>query len=158
MNSHYIRFFRHLRAGRYFHPGAGRLLKSYGYVGNIAHQLERFLLAEGSQVHRRMFYIADYEPISLPKWIDQIALQLGSRRPLTLPLPLCRGLARVGDLLQWAGVGRLLPFNSFRLDNILAEYTYDLSETRAICGELPFNYAVGVSELADWIRADFYGK
>jgi GlcNAc-P-P-Und epimerase len=151
MNAHYASFFGHLRAGRYFHMGTGRLRKSYGYVGNTVFQIGKLAGAPASSVHRKVFYLADHEPLSLRKWIDDIARGMGRRPPRTLPLPLCRVLARAGDLVEKAGLGRYFPLNTFRLNNILTEYQFDLAETRTVCGDPPHGYAEGVAELVAWV-------
>jgi len=152
MNSHYAAFFRHLRNGRYFHPGRQDLYKSYGYVGNTVYQIEKFLVSPNDAIHRQIFYLADYEPISLPRWIDAIAVGLERTPPHAVPLLLCRVLAKVGDLFRRVGLERHFPFNSFRLNNILAEYKYDLSATQQICGALPYSLEEGVTELVAWVK------
>jgi hypothetical protein len=45
------------------------------------------------------------------------------------------------------------PFNSFRLRNILTQYRFDLQDTRAICGPLPFTMHEGVAQTAAWFTA-----
>ena len=152
MNSHYASFFNHLRSGRYFHPGTKDLFKSYGYVGNTVYQIEKFLLAPDEAIHQKVFYLADYAPLSLPRWINAIASGLGKHPPPSIPLGICRGLAKIGDLFQTANLERYFPFNSFRLNNILTEYTYDMSTTESVCGPLPFGFEEGVANLVDWIK------
>lgn len=153
MNAHYAAFFRHLKHGRYFHAGNKDLFKSYGYVGNSVHQIERFLSAPAESIHRKVFYLADYEPISLPKWINGIATALGKNPPPSVPLWICRSLATIGDGFGQVGLERLFPLNSFRLNNILAEYVYDMSRTREVCGDLPWTMTDGIRDLAAWIES-----
>jgi hypothetical protein len=45
---------------------------------------------------------------------------------------------------------RRFPLTSFRLQNILTQYTFDMEATRAICGENPYARGVGVQETARW--------
>jgi len=152
MNAHYASFFNHLKHGRYFHMGSSRLMKSYGYVGNSVFQVEKFLTAPAESVHRRVFYLADYDLLSLRQWIDTLAIGMGGKSPFTMPLPICRIAARLGDLLQGTPLERRFPFNSFRLKNILTEYQFDPAATRAVCGELPFSVADGIQDLLGWIN------
>ena len=152
MNTHYASFFNHLRHGRYFHAGKRELFKSYGYVGNTVYQIEKFLLAPENLIHRKVFYLADYEPLSLQKWVNAIANGLGKKSPPSIPLGVCHALAIIGDSFQKIHLEKYFPFNSFRLSNILTEYTYNMSSTKSICGDLPYDFEGGVFNLVNWIK------
>jgi nucleoside-diphosphate-sugar epimerase len=151
MNPHYLRFFQMIRDGRYFHVGGGPRRKSYGYVGNTVAQYLALLDAPAEAIHERVFYLADYEPIGLEAWAEAFRAALGAPPIRTLPLPLARLAAGIGDLVNLAGFRRF-PFNSFRLNNVLTAYRVDLSSTRAVCGELPFTMQDGVAETVRWLR------
>jgi nucleoside-diphosphate-sugar epimerase len=149
MGPHYQRLLQLIRSGRYFHCGAGSLLKSYAYVENIAWQYTRILIAPAREVHSRTFYLADYEPLSLKAYADALAEGLKARPIPTYPLPIVRFLARAGDLINAIG-WRRFPFNSFRLRNILTEYVFDLRATEAVCGPLPHRWEQGVKATCRW--------
>lgn len=149
MSRHYQTFLALILKRRYFHCGRARLLKSYSYVANIAAQYSALLVAPASSIHGRTLYLADYEPISLREYADDLASQMGARPIPTIPLPLARLLGRFGDIAELL-TGRHMPLNSFRLNNILTEYVFDLKPTERICGPLPTNYAAGIRETARW--------
>jgi nucleoside-diphosphate-sugar epimerase len=149
MGLHYMRMLDLIQRGRYFHCGNGRLMKSYAFAGNIAWQYIQLLKAPTVQVHRKTFYLADYEPLSLRSYADALAVGLGARTIPTLPIGIARAVARCGDLVKIAG-WRDFPFNSFRLQNILTEYVFDLRETQNVCGSLPFTWQEGVSATCRW--------
>lgn len=151
MNPHYLRYFRMIRNGRYFHVGGGPTLKSYGYVGNTVYEYEQLMLAPVEQIHRRTFYLADYEALSLQSWSNAFQIALGGPPIRTMPRAAAAGLARIGDLLNAVGVKRF-PFNSFRLSNVLTPYSLDLTPTRQVVGDLPFTVPEGVEATAQWIR------
>ncbi|HYW71441.1 MAG TPA: NAD(P)-dependent oxidoreductase [Pyrinomonadaceae bacterium] len=151
MNKHYQSFFRLIRQGRYFHVGRRPLYKTYGYVGNVVEQYIRLLEAPSGSL-REVFYVADYEPLALREWADALQREFGVKPIRTVSEPLARALARTGDLLNAVGVRRF-PFNSFRLNNILTEYRYDMSPTRAVCGEMTHTFEEGVRETAAWFSA-----
>jgi nucleoside-diphosphate-sugar epimerase len=153
MNRHYLRFFRLLLRGRYFFVGRRPLFKSYGYVGNVVHQYCRLLEAPQEQVQRKVLYLADYEPISLRAWVEAFQRELGARAVPTVPIPAARAMARLGDLVNAFGF-RSFPFNSFRLNNILTEYRFDLSATERVCGPLPCDMQQGVRETSAWVRRE----
>jgi nucleoside-diphosphate-sugar epimerase len=151
MNAHYQSFFRLIRRGRYFHVGHKPLYKTYGYVGNVVQQYLRLLDAPAEKL-REVFYVADYQPLALREWADAFQQEFACKPIPTLPEVLARGLARTGDLFNAAGY-QSFPFNSFRLNNILTEYQYDMSPTRAVCGEMDYTFEEGVKETAAWFMS-----
>lgn len=153
MNPHYQRFFRLITKGLYFHVGHRPLYKSYGYVGNVAHQYLKLLEAPAQKLHRKTLYLADYQPLSLRDWADALQREMGARTIRTIPGPLAGFAARTGDIINALGMRRF-PFNSFRLNNILTEYELDLSETEELCGPLPFDVEQGIKETVAWLRAE----
>jgi nucleoside-diphosphate-sugar epimerase len=153
MNPHYQRFFNMIQRGWYFHVGHRRLYKSYGYVGNTVFQFVKMLEAPAEIVHRRLFFIADYEPLSLRAWTNAIQKELKARPIPTVPVVFAKLLAAIGDGMNLLGYKRF-QFNSFRLNNILTEYQIDLSATKAVCGELPYSVDDGIKATVAW----FLGK
>jgi nucleoside-diphosphate-sugar epimerase len=151
MSPHYQTMLRLIRQGRYFHCGSSPLLKSYSYLGNIAWQYYQLAKAPAGHIQGQTFYLADYQPLSLRRYADDLANHLGAPRIRTYPLPMVRILARMGDVLNAAG-WRRFPFNTFRLNNILTEYVFDTSATEKVCGPLPCTYEEGVAATADWFR------
>jgi nucleoside-diphosphate-sugar epimerase len=152
MSAHYQRFLRMIAKGRYVHVGTSPLHKSYGYLGNVVHQIDRLLFAPAAEVHRKTLYLADDPPLSLREWADAIQREMGAPPIRTVPIGLARLLARAGDAVNGLGF-RVFPFNSFRLNNLLTEYRFDLSETFRICGRPPFTMEEGVFELVKWFQS-----
>ena len=153
MSPHYQRMLALIKDGRFFHCGHGKLLKSYSYAGNIAHQYFKLLTAPSEIVNRQTFYLADYEPLSLRDYANDLARELGAKPIPTVPVFVARALGVVGDFLGLIR-GPGFPFNSFRLNNILTEYVFDLTPTQRVCGDLPFTYQQGVQETAAWYLLD----
>ncbi|MEP6573556.1 MAG: NAD(P)-dependent oxidoreductase, partial [Gemmatimonadota bacterium] len=156
MNPHYLRFFEMIRRGRYFHVSGGPRRKSYGFVGNTVHEYLRLLAATPEQLHGRMFFLADYEPITIEGWAEAFGRALGAPRIRTLPLGAARIAAAAGDLLNLIGLRRF-PFNSFRLGNVITQYLVNVAPTRQVCGPLPFTMEQGVDLTATWLRAVWAG-
>ncbi len=145
----YRDFFAAIARGRYFHPRGRRIERTYGYVGNVVHQLDAIARAPEAQVRGRVFYVADYEPVEIGAWGERIRAALSAPRIRTLPVPLLRAGALAGDLLD--RVGLKAPLTSFRLKNLLTHAVYDLEPTRAVCGACPFDLAEGVRRTAEWL-------
>jgi GlcNAc-P-P-Und epimerase len=149
MSPHYQRFLRMIQHGYYFHVGTTPLWKSYSYIENIAFQYACLLKAPAERIHRKTLYLADYEPIDLLAWSDGFQRAFRSRPIPHMPLALARALAYCGDAANAVGF-RSFPFNSFRLNNVLTQYRFDLAPTEAVCGPLPFTIERGVMETAAW--------
>lgn len=151
MNSHYQQFFRMIERGVYFHIGHKGLYKSYSYVGNIVHQYMKLLEVPAEQIHRKMLYLADYQPLSLRQWADELQCEMGAKPIRSCPEGLARVAAKLGDFLNLVGFKKF-PLNSFRLNNVLTEYQFDLSQTQDICGPLPYTVEQGVTETVTWLK------
>lgn len=151
MSDHYRLFLRMVARGAYFHVGRDAIQKSFGYVGNVVHQYRKLIEAPAEQIHQEVFYLADYEPISLRHWVDGFQEAFGARRIPTLPEGLARLAARAGDLLNYLGL-TTFPFNSFRLRNTLTDYQVDLAPTERVCGSLPYTVEDGIVETVRWMR------
>jgi len=151
MSAHYQRFLNMIRRGYFFHVGNRPLWKSYSYIENIAFQYLRLLEAPADIVNRKTFYLADYKPIDLLAWSDAFQRAFQSRPIPHMPLAAARTLATVGDAVNAVGL-RKFPFNSFRLNNVLTQYQFDLGSTEAVCGPLPYTMEQGVAETAAWIQ------
>jgi nucleoside-diphosphate-sugar epimerase len=158
MNPHYLRFFGMIRRGRYVHVGRSAVRKTYGFVGNTIHQYAQLLLeAPTASIHRRTFYLGDYEPIDLRAWAEAFRDTLKAPPIRTVPVMLARSVARVGDIVNALGFDRF-PLNSFRLRNVLTPSVLDLSATEALCGPLPYSLHDGIAQTAAWLRATWSGS
>jgi nucleoside-diphosphate-sugar epimerase len=151
MSAHYQRFLRMIMRGYYFHVGRTPLWKSYGYVDNVAFQYWRLLLAPTEQMQSRTFYLADYAPINLIAWCDEFQRSFEARPIPHLSVGAGRLLASCGDAVNALGIRRF-PFNSFRLNNVLTQYQFDMQATAAVCGPLPYSMEQGVAATVAWMR------
>lgn len=152
MNPHYLTFFQMLRSGHYFHVGREPTLKSFGYVGNTAYQYLQLVKASAVSVHRRVFNLADYEPISLQAWAEEFRKRLDGPPIRTVPFWAAKSAAVVGDIVNALGA-RSIPFNSFSLNNVITPHRADVERTREVCGPLPYSTSDGIALTAQWLRS-----
>lgn len=150
MNPHYLTFLRMIQAGRYVHVGDASIRKTYGFIGNTIRQYQKLIDAPPASMHRRTFYLGDYEPIDLRAWAEQFRAVLDAPRIRTISMRMARAIARSGDLINAAGFRRF-PFNSFRLNNVITPNVVNLSTTREVCGEVPFTSRDGVKLTVEWL-------
>lgn len=151
MSPHYATILGLIRRGLYFHVGRRPRMKSYSYIGNLTAQLATLGTAPAGLVNGKTFYLADSDPIDLRKWADGFAARFDKRIP-TLPEPLARSLAFVGDLLTRAGLR--FPLTSQRLDNMLTDYVYDVRPIDAVHGRTQIGMDEGIRRTADWYLAE----
>lgn len=151
MMTHYRRFIAYIEKGWFFHITDRPLYKSYGYIDNIAYQYMCMLLARNERINKKTFYLADYNPISLRDYANELSKCLGTPPIRTLPLGLCQILAMLGDLIVKAGF-KSFPYTRFRIKNILNEYVYDLKKTKNVCGRLPISFKKGVIQTVKWYK------
>jgi nucleoside-diphosphate-sugar epimerase len=147
----YRDFFEQIRRGRYFHLGSSNPRKTFGYVKNFSFQMEKLLEAPQERVQGRIFYVGDYEPVSLRDWADLIAREFGRRPVLTVPLGLLRAAAFGGDLLKkvkWDNA----PLTSYRLGNMLSESVHDCTALAALTGPLPHDLESATRETVAWLK------
>jgi nucleoside-diphosphate-sugar epimerase len=147
----YKTFFMQVAAGRYVNVRGHVVEKSFGYVGNTVHQIDCVLRAPSELVHRRVLYLADYPPINVGAMAERIRAETGAPRIRTLPLAVLKPVALAGDALRGLGL-RDPPLTSFRLDNLITEMVFDLSDMEAIAGPLPFTMDEGVRRTVTWLR------
>jgi len=148
MGPHYQSLLSHIYKGTYFHSGKAPLFKSYSYIGNIVHQYFQLIRAPNETIQRKTFYLADYEPLSLRSYVNGLSSEMNVKEPKTIPLIFCYVIAKIADILKFFGLH--IPYNTFRLKNIITEYIFDLSETKRVCGKLPFTYQEGIKKTAQW--------
>lgn len=146
----YRNFFDLVRAGKYFHPTGITIPKSFGYVGNVVHEIYRLCVVEDSKINKRCFYSGDYNPIEVFDFSRKIAKSFGVKTPGQVSIHLLKLLAKIGDLLLPLGIR--FPLTSFRLANILTPMIHDFSDLEAVVGPLPYTVDQGIEKTVEWMR------
>jgi len=143
-------FFYALERGLYVHPGRAPVRRSYGYVGNVVHQMLAILAAPRADVHGRVLYLGD-RPIELLDWVDAFSLRLRGTPVRVAPAAVLNVLGRIGD-----GISRITgkPFliTSSRFNSMTQPYLVPMEPTLQLLGEPPFTLEQGVDATARWLR------
>lgn len=146
----YRTFFDTVRRGVYVHPRGRKISKSYGYVGNVVHQIEQFLSVDAPRIDKRTFYVSDDQNMDVLEFAQLIQQAFGAPPIREVPLAVLQGLAIAGDVLKKIGVSNP-PITSFRLSNLLTPMDYDLSLTKQVAGPAPYTLKAGVQLTVEWI-------
>ncbi len=147
----YKSFFKSVAGNWYFHIGDGNYHRSLGYVENLVFQIQSILNAPERAVKNKTFYLADNDPINLYTMANEMQNQLGSKRIKHISLPIVKIGSLVGDFIKLLGYNNF-PLTSFRLNNILTEYVFDMSPIMSICRSLPYNFKEGIERTIKWLR------
>jgi nucleoside-diphosphate-sugar epimerase len=145
----YRGFFEAVRRRIYVHPGRARPRKSFGFVGNSVHQLDRLMFSSFSAAQGRTLYLTDAPTEVLP-WARQIADAFGARPPLCVPHGLLTVAARIGYAFKTAG-WKNPPLTSFRLDNLVTDMVIDYRQAGEFVGDSPYSLQDGIAVTVDWM-------
>ncbi len=139
--------FKVMRKGLYFHPGRQRVVRSYGYVGNVVWQIDRLLHADRDTVHGRVFYVGD-RPFDLKVWVEAVSMELTGRPVRYIPAWVVRAAAWAGDVLT--AVGMPFPITSGRYRSMTSAYETPMDRTITALGEAPYTMEEGIREMVRW--------
>ena len=148
----YKSFFISVARGRYMNVRGQVVDKSFGFVGNTVHEIDRLLAAPADQIDGRTFYLADYPPINVGEMAEQIRRRIDAPPLRSVPRAVLEPAAKTGDVLKRLG-WRNPPLTTFRLDNLVTEMVFDLTPIREIAGDLPYTMDEGIDLTVDWLRA-----
>lgn len=139
--------FKVMRKGLYFHPGRKKVVRSYGYVGNVVWQIDRMLNLPSEAVSGKVFYVGD-QPFDLKIWVEAFSLALTGRPVRYIPTWIVQALALFGDVLKALRIP--FPITSGRYRSMTTDYITPMDRTVEALGEAPFSMADGIRETIDW--------
>lgn len=147
---------RHIQSRTYLHPSGKAVLRSYGYVDNLAHQLLELLFAEPGHTNRQVFYGAD-SVLDSALWVDAFSVALTGRAARRIPARLLRTFGIAGDLVSLMGINT--PINSGRAMRMTTDYPVPTETTLQISGPPSVKLEEGVLATVEWLkktRPDIY--
>jgi nucleoside-diphosphate-sugar epimerase len=142
---------RIIDSGVYFHPVSRPVIRTYGYVKNIVHQIYQMLVEEDSLVDKKTFYVGDLSLDSY-SWINEFSIQLTGKRIKRLPTFIFRYGAKTGDLLRKIGIP--FPLYSKRFQNMIEDYPAPTQQTIRIFGQAENSLKNNVQETINWLNND----
>jgi len=150
-HTRYRREFWHVvERGLYVHPGREPVIRCYGYVKNVASQIEKIFRARRDLVDGKTLYAGD-RPINLFDWANGFSRALTGREVRVIPRPLMRALALAGDI-PTALTGKPFLINSSRYRSMVTNYETPMEPTFELLGENPYSLEEGIQETVTWLR------
>lgn len=149
----YRNFFNTVRRKLYMHPRGHRTNKSYGFVGNTVHQLDRLMFGVFSAAQGRTLYITD-PPTEIISWARLIANAFNVRAPIQVPYAFLVVAAKLGDFLQKTGWHNP-PLTSFRLDNLTTDMVVDYMLAQDLTGAPPYPMTDAIAITIDWLSKGY---
>jgi nucleoside-diphosphate-sugar epimerase len=148
-------FWAVLRRGLYLHPGRRPVMRCYGYVGNVAHQILRTFELPAAQVLHKVLYLGD-APLELHAWTDGFSRAITGRPVRVVPRSLLRAVALCGDVA--VRLGLRAPLHSSRFRSMTEDYLVPMQPTFDLLGPPPITLEHGIDETVAWLRSQgFFG-
>ena len=147
----YKNFFDTIAKNMYIHPGNIKTLKQWGFIGNTVYQVDKLIHATPEYVHKKIFYLADYQPLDLRVFADQVQQTIGAKPIHAIPNGLMKMFAFGGDIFQKLG-WKNPPLTSFRYSNIITPEVQNLEPLRKVVGLLPFESIQGIDLTVQWLQ------
>jgi GlcNAc-P-P-Und epimerase len=144
-------FWRVVERGLYIHPGREPVIRCYGYVKNVVHQMQKIFEVPRDLVHGKTIYLGD-RPRDLFDWVDGFSRALTGRGARVVPRALMRALAIAGDIPSRL-TGKPFLINSSRFRSMITNYETPMEPTFALLGENPYTLGQGIQETVAWLRS-----
>ncbi|OGU33891.1 MAG: hypothetical protein A2068_07250 [Ignavibacteria bacterium GWB2_35_6b] len=145
-------FWKVLAEGKYFHPDAQNVFRSYGYVGNVVWQIEKILELPEEKVNKKVLYVGD-RPIELYDWVNGFSNALIRKDVRKVPKSLVKSLALFGDLLKSVKIP--FPITSSRYKSMTSSNPVQMDKTFELLGDPSYTLKEGIAETVDWFKIHF---
>lgn len=146
-----IELWKIIDKGLYIHPCNSPVLRTYGYVNNVVHQIVKIIQADVTKVNRQTYYLGDIE-IDSYVWLNSISRNLTGKSLRRVPSILFTIPAFIGDLLRKVGIPS--PLYTARFKNMIENYPAPTAKTVSEFGVANSNLDENVRETIHWIKTD----
>lgn len=137
--------------GIYFHPVSHPVIRTYGYVKNVVHQVFQMLVADVELVDKKTYYIGDLS-IDSYSWINEFSLQLNGNKVKRLPTFVFSLAAKSGDVLRKFKIP--FPLYTKRFQNMVEDYPAPTEPTIELFGQAEASLQLNVEETVNWLKTD----
>lgn len=139
---------RYIYKGWYIHPDS-KIVRSYGYVENVAFQMASAIQVDLSLVNHKIFYVGD-NPIDSSEWVDGFSKALCGRPVRKFPLALLKFISQFGEQLKKLGIP--CPIYMDRYRSMTSDYIVPMDPTFSVLGYGPYNLQQGIDRAVLFIK------
>ena len=143
-------FWKVLKSGKYFHPGKNKVMRCYGYVGNVVFQIHKILISDKQLIDKQVFYVGD-NPINLYDWVNSFSISLNKKSVRVVNRNFVKLLAAFGSFLAFFKIK--FPITLSRYKSMTeANDSIPIKKTFEILGDPPYNLKEGVECTTKWLK------
>ena len=147
-------FWKVLNSGKYIHPHRPGVIRSYGYVGNVCHQILFFLNNVAlKKISGDIFYVGD-QPLELYNWVNEFSLKLRGKKVRTVPPIMVYFIAFVGSLLKKLNIS--FPITISRYRSMTQSNPAPMEKTIKLVGKPKYSLTDGVKITVDWLKREIF--
>jgi nucleoside-diphosphate-sugar epimerase len=141
---------KYIAERKYLHPATRRpLMRTYGYVSNVADQMVSFAYRDVSVSDKRVFYLGD-QCINYDEWVDAFALGLTGAPARRIPKSLLKIIALGGEAMKKCGISA--PIDMGRYFRMTTASPYDIESTFAAVGNPKTSFDEGIARTLSWLK------
>lgn len=141
--------FRIISNGIMFLPKKNKSFKSFGYVKNVAFQINKIICDEN--LKNTTMYVGG-KIIKSDNWVNLIHLELKNDNVKKIPNAILFVAALFGEILKFIGIS--FPFYLTRYNNMLESYLVPIDSTIKRYGLKYSDLKMNVKETIDWYKND----
>lgn len=144
---------RQIDSGRFFHIGKAKNVKSIAYVENLV-QATLFLAAQLNTINKTVsiYNYADEPQLTAREIADTIAMRLGKKIRLTLPLMAALSIGFPFDILIKL-TGRNLPVSTARIKKLGTQTLHSSRKVLETGFKPTFSTIDGLNKMVDWYQS-----
>ncbi len=142
-------FWRVLGRGLYFHPSDKNVVRSYGYVKNVVHQIMKIFEEDLGLVSMQVFYVGD-DPIELIDWVNGFSIRQTGKEVRVIPVSAVRIMALFGDVMALLRIR--FPITSSRFKSMTTSNGVPMDKTTKAFGFSPYTLERGIEETVEWLK------
>ncbi|MEJ5961333.1 NAD-dependent epimerase/dehydratase family protein [Pedobacter immunditicola] len=146
-----MELWRIIDKGLYFHPGSGKVIRTYGYVKNIVYQILQIMEADPLRINQKTYTLGDL-PIDSYQWLNELSIQLTGKRVKRLPILIFKSLSLTGDVLRRFRFP--FPLYSERFHNMIEDYYAPTNITISEFGVSHPDLKDNVKESIEWVKGE----
>jgi len=146
-----IELWKLIDKGYYVHASKKEVIRTYGYVKNVVHQINGIINAPIEKVNKKTYYLGDL-PIDSYIWVNGISKQLRHKSIIRIPNNFFIFPAIIGDILKKIGIN--CPIYTTRYKNMIEDYYAPTNITINEFGLSHPDINQNIKETVEWIKGE----